>query len=137
MTASAQDKDRWSAICRLREALRTATGPRFDRQWDNVVTDIAPEVMRMIDEARGYSGPTAAPSEPLTGGDADINVRVRVNDKCPDPWFAGRTGTLLEYESSGGAVVRFDTRSIYTVPVGYIERAPAECPHCGASQVAR
>jgi hypothetical protein len=76
--------------------------------------------------------------EPLTGGDADINVRVRIKDCCPDPWQAGRVGTLLEYDASGGALVRLDAGiSIHQLPRVYIERAPVDCPHCGAVRVTR
>jgi hypothetical protein len=81
--------------------------------------------------------PVPPPPEPLTGGDADINARVRVKNDCPDPGFVGSFGTLVEYGSTGAAVVRFDNGSWFSMPRCYVERAPAECPHCGASQVTR
>jgi hypothetical protein len=139
MNASKEDMEKWGVICRLREALRAATGLRFDRQWDNVLTDVAPEVMKIIDEARGAVVPTGAPLEPLTGGDADINVRVRVKrDWIPGSALSGKTGTLASYGNDGHAWIRdHDTGGYWAVPPDQIERAPAECPHCGASQVTR
>jgi hypothetical protein len=80
----------------------------------------------------------AADLDPLTGGDADINVRVRIKMCCHDPCLAGRVGVLLGYDAAGGALVRLDNgRGVYMLPRGYIERALADCPHCGAVQVTR
>lgn len=81
--------------------------------------------------------PAPAPPEPLTGGDADIAVRVRIKNDCPDPGFSGRFGTLAEYGPTGAAVIRLDNGSWFSMPRCYVERAPAECPRCGASQVSR
>lgn len=130
--------EQWIITCRLRDALRAATGPRFDRAWDDVITDIAPEVMKIVREARRPAKSTAAPTEPLTGGDADINVRVRIKrDWIPESAISGSVGTLTRYDRYGNAEVRQDGGGYYLVPCDQIERAPAECPHCGASQVTR
>lgn len=129
---------RWGVIERLRKALRDATGPRFDRQWDNVVTDLADEVMRIVEEARGATMQPSAPPEPLTGGDADINVRVRIKrDWVPESAISGLVGTLTRYDRYGRAEVREDGGGYYLVPRNQIERAPAQCPICGAVQVSR
>lgn len=81
--------------------------------------------------------PVPAPPEPLTGTDADINVRVRVRLDCGLPHLAGRTGTLMRYSPDGLAEVLFDDRHVLATTLKSIERAPASCPHCGASQVTR
>lgn len=128
---------RWVVIERLRKALRDATGPRFDRQWDNVVTDLADEVMKLIGEARGGVTPTDAHPGPLTGGDADIGVRVRIKRTwVPGSALSGKIGVLAGYSCLGYADIRDpDTGGYWAVPPDQIERAPTECPHCGASQV--
>lgn len=82
--------------------------------------------------------PAPAPPEPLTGGDADINVRVRIKTDWSGGSFLGdKTGVIVEYIVDQHAVVRLDDGWHYTIPNSAIERAPTECPHCGASQVTR
>lgn len=75
--------------------------------------------------------------EPLTGGDADINVRVRIKRTwVPGSALSGKIGVLAGYSCLGYADIRDpDTGGYWAVPPDQIERAPTECPHCGASQV--
>lgn len=80
--------------------------------------------------------PVPPEPEPLTGGDADINVRVRIKRDWLPAAVAGRIGVLARYDGYGHAHVRVDG-GYHVVPVDQIERPPAECPHCGASQVSR
>jgi hypothetical protein len=78
--------------------------------------------------------PVPPPPEPLTGGDEDINVRVR--SKSDAPCLHRGTGVIVGYFSGGTARVRFGSND-YAIHVNWLERAPAECPRCGASQVSR
>lgn len=77
--------------------------------------------------------------EPLTGGPADIGVRVRIKrDWIPGSALSGKEGVLASYGNDGHAWIRDPASGGYwAVPPDQIERAPAECPHCGASQVTR
>lgn len=76
--------------------------------------------------------PASAPPEPLTGGAADINVRVRIRrDWIAGSFLAGKTGVLAEYAVDDHAVVRLDDGHFYNIPVVRLERAPDECPNCG------
>lgn len=114
--------------------LRAETG-----MGERVIADATP------DEERAYAPllfvdngvritiePTPAPPEPLTGGDGDINVRVRIRrDWVAGSFLAGKTGVLAEYAVDDHAVVRLDDGHFYNIPVVRLERAPAECPHCG------
>lgn len=70
--------------------------------------------------------------EPLTGGDADVNVLVRVKDTAPvDPRFAGMLGHLVRYHDGGTAEIRQRDGWRFQVPRDAIERAPSACSSCG------
>ncbi len=111
------------------EGLRVPASPEEQRAWAELL--MKPGAVRITVE------PVPPPPDPLTGGDADINVRVRVRLDCGLPHLAGRTGTLMRYSPDGLAEVRFDDLHVLATTPRSIERAPAECPHCGASQVTR
>jgi hypothetical protein len=83
--------------------------------------------------------PAPVPPEPLTGGPADIGVRVRIKrDWIPGSALSGKEGALASYGNDGHAWIRDPASGGYwAVPPDQIERATAECPHCGASQVTR
>jgi hypothetical protein len=90
---------------------------------------------KQIEPADRAPAPTI---EPLTGGPADINVRVLIKCDVDDVSFlAGEIGTLMRYSTYGLADIRLDNGNYYAVHRDHIERAPAECPHCCASQVTR
>lgn len=82
--------------------------------------------------------PEPPPPEPLTGTNADVGVIVRVlSGPKVDPAVAGRFGVLRRYNDHGSADVLFERGEMWSISCDRIERAPVDCPHCGAVQVSR
>lgn len=132
------------------DAMESNSGKRPSLAWEDLEDDLQ-ELDRCVGETMFNMGalhgkqidpaePAPVPTiEPLTGGPADINVRVRIKrDWVHGSALSGKTGVLASYGNEGHAWIRDpDSGGYWAVPPNQIERAPAECPHCGASQVSR
>jgi hypothetical protein len=107
------------------------TGPWSDADIGRA-TKLAGSRVRIVVE------PEPPPPEPLTGTNADVGVLVRVlSGPNVSPEVTGRIGVLRRYSGTGFADVLFERGEMWSISCERIERAPVDCPHCGAVQVAR